>query len=55
MLTTAFLQAARSEQWSHLDIDAFVCLANAGDGRRRGLARVGGGAGVVGGIQKALL
>lgn len=40
---------------SHLDIDAFVCLADAGDGGRWGLAGVWGGTGVVGRIQKALL
>lgn len=37
-----------------LHIDAFVCLADAGDGWRRSLA-VGGGARVVWGVQKALL
>lgn len=40
---------------THLNIDAFVCLTDAGDGRRRSLAGVGGGAGVVRRIQKALL
>lgn len=40
---------------THLHINAFVCLADAGDGRRWGLAGVGGGAWVVGRIQKALL
>ena len=40
---------------SHLDVDAFICLADAGDGGRRGLVGVGGGARVVGRIQKALL
>lgn len=43
------------ESHAHLDIDAFVCLTDAGDGRRRGLTSVGGGAGVMGRIQKALL
>lgn len=40
---------------SHLDIDAFVCLADAGDGGRRCLAGIGRGTGVVWRIQKALL
>lgn len=40
---------------THLNIDALVCLTDAGDGRRRSLAGVGGGAGVVRRIQKALL
>lgn len=43
------------ESHAHLDIDAFVCLTDAGDGRRRGLTSIGGGAGVMGRIQKALL
>ena len=33
-----------------LNVDAFVCLTDAGDGRRRGLVGVGVGAGVVGRI-----
>lgn len=40
---------------SHLNIDAFVCLADAGDGGRRCLAGIGCGARVVWRIQKALL
>lgn len=40
---------------SHLDIDAFVCLADAGNGGRRCLAGIGCGTGVVWRIQKALL
>lgn len=33
---------------THLNIDAFVRLTNAGNGRGWGLTGVGGGAGVVG-------
>lgn len=54
VIRNIWIQAARFES-GHLDIDAFVCLADAGDGRGRGLAGVGGGTGVVGRIQEALL
>lgn len=40
---------------SYLDIDAFVCLADAGNGGRRCLAGIRCGTGIVWWIQKALL
>lgn len=50
---TVLMKAAITQ--SHLDIDAFICLADAGDGGRGGLAGIGCGTGVVWRIQKALL
>lgn len=55
LIITHIFQGWQRISSTHLNIDAFVCLSDAGDGRGWGLARVQSGPGVVRRIQKALL